>query len=112
MRCRGAAQTALLGEQVCHAAAADVGAVRQGGKGAQKVFELGVVVRPRVLPQHLDGAGLKAGGGGQHRHLPHAGKHHRRGGAADGSRPRRQPRRRRPAAGHQPHDPVAVPWKN
>ena len=23
-----------------------------------------------------------------------------------------QPRRRRPAAGHQPHDPVAVPWKN
>ena len=61
MRCRGAAQAALLGEQVCHAAAADVGAVRQGGKGAQKVFELGVVVRPRVLPQHLDGAGLKAG---------------------------------------------------
>ena len=61
MRCRGAAQTALLGEQVGHAAAADVGAVCQGGKGAQKVFELGVVVRPRVLPQHLDGAGLKAG---------------------------------------------------
>ena len=61
VRCRGAAQAALLGEQVGHAAAADVGAVRQGGKGAQQVFELGVVVRPRVLPQHLDGAGLKAG---------------------------------------------------
>ena len=61
VRRRGAAQAALLGKQVCHAAAADVGAVRQGGKGAQKVFELGVVVRPRVLPQHLDGAGLKAG---------------------------------------------------
>ena len=59
--CRGAAQAALFREQVGHAAAADVGAAGQGGKGAQQVFELGVVVRPRVLPQHLDGAGLKAG---------------------------------------------------
>ena len=58
---RGAAQAALFREQVGYAAAADVRTGGQGGKGAQKVFELGVVVRPRVLPQHLDGAGLKTG---------------------------------------------------
>ena len=59
-RLRHGPQSPLFGEHIGHRPGPDVGAVRQGGEGAQDVLELGVIVGPGVLAEHLDGPGLEA----------------------------------------------------
>ena len=59
-RLRHGPQGPLFGKHIGHRPGPDVGAVRQGGEGAQDVLELGVIVGPGVLAEHLDGPGLEA----------------------------------------------------
>ena len=57
----GAAQNPLFGQQLGYGIGADIRAVRKDGKGAEQIFKLCIIIRPRILAQKLQRPGLKPG---------------------------------------------------